>query len=246
MGLEISIDAIGNLMMTLPGRDRARRASSWARTSTACRRAATIDGAAGVVAGLSVVSALQARRDYARLRHHRHGHSRRGIRLVRHRLSRQRRRLRLARSRPAWPIARSDNGRTLEATLLERGFDPGRSGSGGACSTRRDPRLPGAAHRAGPDARGREAAGRRGDRHPRLQAIPQRPLHRRVWPFRRRRTARIVTTRSRRRWRCCISWRSVWLEQEQRRRRSGDHLGGTLSPTPPCTDRARSPARRVS
>ena len=41
IGLEIRIDAIGNLSMTLPGRDRPRRASSWARTSTACRRAAT-------------------------------------------------------------------------------------------------------------------------------------------------------------------------------------------------------------
>src|SRR5436305_2046592 len=49
-----------------------------------------------------------------------------------------------------------------------------------------DPGIPRAAHRAGSDAGRARNARRRGERHPRLQALPQCALHWRVWPFGRR------------------------------------------------------------
>ncbi len=123
MGLEVSIDAIGNLMMTLPGRDRASPRIIMGSHLDSVPQGGNYDGAAGVVAGLSVLSALKragfaADSDITVM----------GIRA----------------EESAWfdiaylgsggafglldpdclSIPRSDNGRTLEATLIERGFDP--------------------------------------------------------------------------------------------------------------------------
>ncbi len=133
LGLEVSVDAIGNLMMTLPGRDRQRcRASSSARISTASPQSGNYDGAAGVVAGVCVVSALKECRPTAGLRYHGDGHSRRGILLVQHFLSRQRRRLRAARSR----LPRGHRARTTARAWRRRCSSAasirGRSASDGA------------------------------------------------------------------------------------------------------------------
>ena len=124
IGLEIAIDAIGNLMMTLPGRDRTARRILIGSHLDSVPQGGNFDGAAGVVAGLSVVSALRRAAvvpdcDITVM----------GIRA----------------EESAWfdiaylgsggafglldpaclSITRSDNGQTLESTLLKRGFDPG-------------------------------------------------------------------------------------------------------------------------
>ena len=123
MGLEVSIDAIGNLMMTLPGRDRVAPRIIMGSHLDSVPQGGNYDGAAGVVAALSVVSSLrqagiQIGCDITVM----------GIRA----------------EESAWfdiaylgsggafglldpaclAIPRSDNGRSLEATLVERGFDP--------------------------------------------------------------------------------------------------------------------------
>jgi N-carbamoyl-L-amino-acid hydrolase len=123
IGLEVSIDAIGNLMMTLPGREREAPRIIMGSHLDSVPQGGNYDGAAGVVAGLSVLSALKnaaiaTASDLTVM----------GIRA----------------EESAWfdiaylgsggafglldpdclSIPRSDNGRTLEATLLERGFDP--------------------------------------------------------------------------------------------------------------------------
>ena len=99
IGLEISIDAIGNLTMTLPGRDRRAARVIIGSHLDSVPQGGNYDGAAGVVAGLCALSALKTRGHRARLRSHGHGHSRRGVRLVRRPLYRQRRRIRIARPR---------------------------------------------------------------------------------------------------------------------------------------------------
>lgn len=123
IGLDVSIDAIGNLMMTLPGRDRRAPRIIIGSHLDSVPQGGNYDGAAGVVAGLCAVSALkragiEAASDITVM----------GIRA----------------EESAWfdiaylgsggafglldpaclSIPRSDNGRSLEATLLERGFDP--------------------------------------------------------------------------------------------------------------------------
>jgi beta-ureidopropionase / N-carbamoyl-L-amino-acid hydrolase len=123
IGLQVSIDAIGNLMMTLPGRDRSASRIMIGSHLDSVLQGGNYDGAAGVVAGLCVLSALkqsgtQASCDITVM----------GIRA----------------EESAWfdiaylgsggafglldpaclAIARSDNGKSLESTLLERGFDP--------------------------------------------------------------------------------------------------------------------------
>src|SRR5580692_8094429 len=59
IGLEVSIDAIGNLMMTLPGRDRSAQRIIIGSHLDSVPQGGNYDGAAGVVAGLCVVSALK-------------------------------------------------------------------------------------------------------------------------------------------------------------------------------------------
>src|SRR5580692_3901953 len=123
LDLEISIDAIGNLMMTHPGRDRSAARVIIGSHLDSVPQGGNYDGAAGVVAGLCALSALKTAGiepayDLTVM----------GIRA----------------EESAWfdvpyigsagafglldpaslSIKRSDNGRTLESTLVERGFDP--------------------------------------------------------------------------------------------------------------------------
>src|SRR5450432_642996 len=123
IGLDVSIDAIGNLMMTLRGRDGRAPQIIIGSHLDSVPQGGNYDGAAGVVAGLSAVSALrQARIDPA------FDITVMGIRA----------------EESAWfdiaylgsagafglldpaclAIPRSDNGLTLEATLIQQGFDP--------------------------------------------------------------------------------------------------------------------------
>ena len=59
MGLETSLDAIGNLMMTLPGRERNVPRIIVGSHLDSVPQGGNYDGAAGVIAGLSVLSALK-------------------------------------------------------------------------------------------------------------------------------------------------------------------------------------------
>src|SRR6202049_931014 len=59
MGLEVSIDAIGNLMMTLPGRDRLAPRIIIGSHLDSVPQGGNYDGAAGGGAGLGVVSSLR-------------------------------------------------------------------------------------------------------------------------------------------------------------------------------------------
>jgi beta-ureidopropionase / N-carbamoyl-L-amino-acid hydrolase len=122
-GLEVSVDAIGNLTMTLPGRDRGAPRLIIGSHLDSVPQGGNYDGAAGVVAGLCGLSALRKSGfeppyDLAVM----------GIRG----------------EESAWfdvpyigsggafglldpaslSVQRSDNGRTLESALIERGFDP--------------------------------------------------------------------------------------------------------------------------
>src|SRR6516165_3384073 len=58
-GLEISIDPIGNLFMTLPGRDRDAPRILVGSHLDSVPQGGNYDGAAGVVAGLCVLAALR-------------------------------------------------------------------------------------------------------------------------------------------------------------------------------------------
>lgn len=123
IGLEISVDAIGNLTMTLPGRDRSAQHIIIGSHLDSVPQGGNYDGAAGVVAGLCALSGLKRAAvippwDISVM----------GIRA----------------EESAWfdaayigsagafglldpaclSIPRSDNGQSLEATLIERGFDP--------------------------------------------------------------------------------------------------------------------------
>jgi beta-ureidopropionase / N-carbamoyl-L-amino-acid hydrolase len=123
IGLEISIDAIGNLFMTLPGRDRSVPRVIIGSHLDSVPQGGNYDGAAGVVAGLCVLSTMRRARvvpdcDLS-------------VMAIRAEES-------------AWfdiaylgsggafglldpaclSIPRSDNGETLEATLQRQGFDP--------------------------------------------------------------------------------------------------------------------------
>src|ERR1700758_1976126 len=59
VGLETSVDAIGNLMMTLPGRDRSAQRIIMGSHLDSVPQGGNYDGAAGVVAGLCALSALK-------------------------------------------------------------------------------------------------------------------------------------------------------------------------------------------
>jgi len=123
LGLEVSVDDLGNLMMTLAGRNRPAPRIIIGSHLDSVPQGGNYDGAAGVVAGLCALSALkqagaEVECDITVM----------GIRA----------------EESAWfdvaylgsggafglldpaclSIPRSDNGRSLEATLIERGFDP--------------------------------------------------------------------------------------------------------------------------
>jgi N-carbamoyl-L-amino-acid hydrolase len=122
-GLETSVDAIGNLFMTLPGRDRSVPRIIIGSHLDSVPQGGNYDGAAGVVAGLSVLAAMSRASvvpgcDLSVM----------GIRA----------------EESAWfdvayvgsagafglldpaclSVRRSDNGESLESTLRQRGFDP--------------------------------------------------------------------------------------------------------------------------
>jgi N-carbamoyl-L-amino-acid hydrolase len=123
LALEVSVDAIGNLFVTLPGRDRAAPRIILGSHLDSVPQGGNFDGAAGVVAGLCLLSALRRARitppcDFT-------------VMAIRAEES-------------AWfdiaylgsagafglldpaclSIRRSDNGQSLESTLTARGFDP--------------------------------------------------------------------------------------------------------------------------
>jgi beta-ureidopropionase / N-carbamoyl-L-amino-acid hydrolase len=123
IGLEVSIDPIGNLTMTLAGRDRSSPRIIMGSHLDSVPQGGNFDGAAGVVAGLCALSGMRQAGavppcDFA-------------VMAIRAEES-------------AWfdiaylgsagafglldpnclSIPRSDNGRSLESTLTERGFDP--------------------------------------------------------------------------------------------------------------------------
>jgi len=121
-GLEIAVDPIGNLSMTLPGRDRALPKVIVGSHLDSVPQGGNFDGAAGVVAGVCALPALSQARFVPEF----------DLTVMAIRAEES-----------AWfdiaylgsagafglldpeclSITRSDNGRSLEATLLERGFD---------------------------------------------------------------------------------------------------------------------------
>jgi len=123
IGLEVAVDAIGNLSMTLPGRERSAPRVIIGSHLDSVPQGGNFDGAAGVVAGLSVASAMR-----------RAGMTPNFDVSV----------MAIRAEESAWfdiaylgsggalglldpaclAIARSDNGQSLEATLKQRGFDP--------------------------------------------------------------------------------------------------------------------------
>ena len=122
MGLEISVDAIGNLFMTLAGADRTAPRIVIGSHLDSVPQGGNYDGAAGVVAGLCVLSAMRRARVVPNCDL--------SVMAIRAEES-------------AWfdiaylgsggafglldpaclSIARSDNGESLEATLQQQGFD---------------------------------------------------------------------------------------------------------------------------
>ena len=122
-GLEISVDPIGNLTLTLPGRDRGAPRVVMGSHLDSVPQGGNFDGAAGVVAGVCVLAAIRRAGFVPEC-----DLSVMGIRA----------------EESAWfdiaylgsggafglldpaclSIPRSDNGQSLEATLRERGFDP--------------------------------------------------------------------------------------------------------------------------
>lgn len=123
IGLEVTVDAIGNLVMTLPGRDRQAPRILIGSHLDSVPQGGNFDGAAGVVAGLCALSALRKSGFIPAYDI--------GVMAIRAEES-------------SWfdvsylgsagafglldpeclSVRRSDNGRTLEETLVERGFDP--------------------------------------------------------------------------------------------------------------------------
>ncbi|MBS0578777.1 MAG: hydantoinase/carbamoylase family amidase [Proteobacteria bacterium] len=124
VGLEVAIDAIGNLLLTLPGRDRSAARIFLGSHLDSVPQGGNYDGAAGVVAGVCILSGLRKSSftppcDIVVM----------GIRA----------------EESAWfdvpylgsagafglldpgclGVRRSDNGQTLQAALEQGGFDPG-------------------------------------------------------------------------------------------------------------------------
>ena len=123
IGLEVSVDAIGNLYMTIPGRDRRAPRVLVGSHLDSVPQGGNYDGAAGVVAGLSVMSALRREQIVPQC----------DVSVMAIRAEES-----------AWfdvaylgssgalglldpsclSVSRSDNGQSLEAALQLRGFDP--------------------------------------------------------------------------------------------------------------------------
>ena len=244
MGLEIGIDALGNLSMTLPGRDRAAPRIVMGSHLDSVPQGGNFDGAAGVVAGLSVLSGMR-----------RAGYvpacdlTVMGIRA----------------EESAWfdiaylgsggafglldpaclTIARSDNGRSLEATLRERGFDP-------EAIRERRRLLDPAGIRAylelhieqGPTL-SPAACRRRWSRASAAASASAMPAASASTRIRAPSIAPTAATPSPRPWRSCTRWKVCGLESWMPGP-TWSSPAANCAPTPPCTARARSPARRAS
>jgi beta-ureidopropionase / N-carbamoyl-L-amino-acid hydrolase len=123
IGLEVSVDAIGNLTMTLPGSDRSAKRIVIGSHLDSVPQGGNYDGAAGVVAGLSAVSALKTAG--ARLPCDVSVMGIRGEESAWFDVAYIGSQGALGLLDPAClAVRRSDDGRSLEETLLERGFDP--------------------------------------------------------------------------------------------------------------------------
>jgi len=123
LGLEIAVDPIGNLLMTLPGQDRRAPRIIVGSHLDSSPQSGNYDGAAGVIAGLAVLSALKGAGQQLEC----------DVTVMAIRAEES-----------SWfnisylgsggafglldpaclAVKRSDNGQSLESTLLERGFDP--------------------------------------------------------------------------------------------------------------------------
>jgi N-carbamoyl-L-amino-acid hydrolase len=124
LGLETKIDGIGNLYMTLPGQDRQAPRILMGSHMDSVPQGGNYDGAAGVVAGLAVLSGwrkagitppvdltvMAIRAEESAWFDVSYLGSGGAFGLI---------------EPEALAVTRSDNGKSLEATLIERGFDPG-------------------------------------------------------------------------------------------------------------------------
>jgi len=123
LALETAVDPIGNLLMTLPGRDRRAPRIIVGSHLDSAPQSGNYDGAAGVVAGLAVLSALQGAGrqlecDVTLMAIRAEESSWFNISYVGSNGA-------FGLLDPAClAVKRSDNGRSLESALLERGFDP--------------------------------------------------------------------------------------------------------------------------
>ena len=123
IGLEPAVDAIGNLMLSLPGRDRKAPRILIGSHLDSVPQGGNYDGAAGVVAGLCALESLKRSGfvppcDVAVM-------GIRGEESAWFDISYPGSAGALGRLDPAClSVRRSDNGRTFEETLRERGFDP--------------------------------------------------------------------------------------------------------------------------
>jgi beta-ureidopropionase / N-carbamoyl-L-amino-acid hydrolase len=121
--LEAAVDPIGNLLMTLPGRDRRAPRIIVGSHLDSSPQSGNYDGAAGVIAGLAVLSALKGagqqldcdvtvmaiRAEESSWFNISYLGSNGAFGLL---------------DPACLGVKRSDNGRSLESMLLERGFDP--------------------------------------------------------------------------------------------------------------------------
>jgi N-carbamoyl-L-amino-acid hydrolase len=124
LGLEITVDGIGNLFMTMPGRDRQAPRIVIGSHMDSVPQGGNYDGAAGVVAGLAVLSGwlkagkvppvditvMAIRAEESAWFDVSYLGSGGAFGLI---------------EPEALAVRRSDNGKSLEAALVERGFDPG-------------------------------------------------------------------------------------------------------------------------
>ncbi len=131
VGLEVRVDPVGNLLMTLPGTDRAAKRVVLGSHLDSVRSGGNYDGAAGVLAGLAAVAGMRRAgfapgRDVTvvALRAEEAGSwfpvsypgSRGALGLLK---------------REELSIKRMDSGRTLAEHMREEGFDPGFVETGG-------------------------------------------------------------------------------------------------------------------
>jgi N-carbamoyl-L-amino-acid hydrolase len=130
-GLEVRADPVGNLLMTLPGADRAAKRVVLGSHLDSVRNGGNFDGAAGVLAGLATVAGMRAQgfvpgRDVTvvALRAEEAGSwfpvsypgSRAALGLLK---------------REELFVKRQDSGKTLAEHMREEGFDPGFAENGG-------------------------------------------------------------------------------------------------------------------